>query len=293
MSDARVLRIRHVRRNVAELERSIAFYCDALGGVLIEQARHKDGRMARLRLGEQELVLFAPDAPGLPYPRQRSASDPWFQHLAIVVADVSWAYAHVCRHAFEAISEDGPQTLSPNTGLVTAFKFRDPDGHPLELIHFPAGVGDARWQQRKGLFLGIDHSALVVTDMQRSLAFYERLGFRVTARSHNRGPEQARLDGIADVDVDVVSLAPALPEPPRLELLGYRVHGKQAIDRAPNDIAADCTVMQVSDVGDGGGGLLKDPDGHWLAMDSRFRGNDGHGVTCSNSPPLRARDAPR
>jgi catechol 2,3-dioxygenase-like lactoylglutathione lyase family enzyme len=33
MSDARVLRIRHVRRNVAELERSIAFYCDALGGV--------------------------------------------------------------------------------------------------------------------------------------------------------------------------------------------------------------------------------------------------------------------
>lgn len=267
MSDARVLRIRHVRRNVMQLERSVTFYCDALGFVLIEQRRHQNGREARLRLGEQELVLMTPDAPGLPYPQQRSASDPWFQHLAIVVADMPWAYAHLCRHAFEAISEDGPQTLPPNTGSVTAFKFRDPDGHPLELIHFPADVGDARWRQRKGLFLGIDHSALAVTDMQRSLAFYQRLGFGVTARSHNHGPEQARLDGVADADVDVVGLSPALAEPPRLELLGYRMHEKQqAIDMAPNDIAADCTVMEVSDVGEVSGGLLKDPDGHWLAL---------------------------
>ena len=124
------------------------------------------------------------------------------------------------------ISEGGPQHLPANTGGVTAFKFRDPDGHPLELIAFPPGVGDPRWQRRPDarLTLGIDHFALVVSDVERSIAFYSaQLGFRVVSRTVNRGEEQNRLDGLAGVEVDVIALAPGSgAQTPHLELLGYR-----------------------------------------------------------------------
>jgi hypothetical protein len=46
---------------------------------------------------------------------------------------------------------------------IEAFCFRDPDQHNLEVIHFPSGKRDARWQARNDkLFLGIDHTAIAV-----------------------------------------------------------------------------------------------------------------------------------
>jgi catechol 2,3-dioxygenase-like lactoylglutathione lyase family enzyme len=268
MNVGRALRVKHVCRNVSDLTRAVDFYLDALHFVLLEEKRWNDmasgARIARLRLGEQELELMAFDSHGFPYPSRHSASDVWFQHLAIVVADMPLAYAQLCRHAFEPISQGGPQVLPPNTGSVSAFKFRDPDGHPLELIHFPAGVGDTRWQHANGLFLGIDHTALVVAEMQQSLAFYESLGFRVTSRSHNRGPEQERLDAIADVDVEVVGLAPLMDQPPRLELLCYRRQPGETIDMAPDDVASDRTVIEVEN----GVAWMKDPTGHRLVLQS-------------------------
>lgn len=35
--------------------------------------------------------------------------------------------------------------LPESSGGVTAFKFRDPDGHPLELLAFPDGKVPSRW----------------------------------------------------------------------------------------------------------------------------------------------------
>lgn len=272
MNAGRALRIKQVSRNVADLAQAINFYRDALHFVLLEETRHdhpgSGSRVARMRLGDQELCLVAFDSHGFPYPSRHSAADPWFQHLAIVVADMPTAYAQLCRYPFEPISEDGPQTLPPNTGSVTAFKFRDPHGHPLELIHFPNGTGDARWQREGGLFLGIDHTAMVVTDLPPSLAFYEQLGFRVVSRSHNQGIEQQRLDGIADADVDVVGLAAALDEPPRLELLCYRTHAAGAVSMAPDDMAADRTVIETEA---GETALVQDPSGHRLVLQPRRR----------------------
>lgn len=270
MSPGRARRVKYVSRNVADLPRALDFYRDALHFTLLEKTRrgHRATacRVARLQLGEQELRLVAFDSHGFPYPSRHSAADTWFQHLAIVVADMPAAYAQLCRHAFEPISQGGPQTLPPASGAVTAYKFRDPDGHPLELIHFPAGAGDARWQHRDGLFLGIDHTALVAADLPQSLAFYQQLGFRVISHSRQRGPEQERLDGIADVDVEVVGLAAALDEPPRLELLCYRAHAHEGTAMAPDDVAADRTVIEVED---GSSALVKDPTGHRLVLRRR------------------------
>ena len=70
---------------------------------------------------------------------------------------------------------------------MIAYKFRDPDGHPLELSQFP----DGRWTRRPtspGPFRGIDHTAVAVADLELSLAFYSgTLGFELTARGVNTG----------------------------------------------------------------------------------------------------------
>jgi catechol 2,3-dioxygenase-like lactoylglutathione lyase family enzyme len=161
------------------------------------------------------------------------------------------AYANLCRYPFDAITMHGPQRLPPNTGSVTAFKFRDPDGHPLELIHFPAGVGDAGWQKKRGDFLGIDHSAISVADVPRSIDFYTRLlGMSVGLRSVNSGMEQERLDGVRGAVVDVVALQPPDGGPPHVELLGYRCPVARRVRRRTrsNDVIADRLVFKVDDL---------------------------------------------
>jgi catechol 2,3-dioxygenase-like lactoylglutathione lyase family enzyme len=259
----RVLRLARVSRNVGDLARMVAFHCDALGFELLEERRTDvpawgellglpgaRARMARLRLGAQELELVAFDPPGRPYPEDSHAADLCFQHIAIVVADMATAYAQLCRHPFRPISEGGPQRLPPNTGGVTAFKFRDPEGHPLELIHFPAGVGAPCWRTASGLFRGIDHSAIAVADADAAAAFHACMGWRVAGRSRNRGVEQQHLDGLAGADVDVIGLEPVQGGPPHLELLGYRVpQGRRLQPAAANDdLVADRLVLAVEDL---------------------------------------------
>lgn len=295
-----VRRLRRVGRNVSDLTRMIAFYRDALDFVLIEHGRVDApgwarvlglpgvrAHAARLRLGAQELELVAFDPPGRPYPAHGNAADLWFQHLAIVVADMPAAYAQLRRHAFEPISQGGPQTLPPNTGAVTAFKFRDPEGHPLELIHFPVGVGASCWQSAPGLFRGIDHSAIAVADVAASIAFYEAMGWHLASRSRNRGPAQDRLDGLHQADVDVVGIEPAQGGPPHLELLGYRVPCGTRLQppAANNDLVADRLVLEADElpallarlpgvasqspvvrVGGEAAVLLHDPSGHRLLL---------------------------
>src|SRR5207249_11847147 len=85
---------------------------------------------------------------------------------------------------------------NPNAGGIRAFYFRDPDDHPLEILQFPAGKGDPKWQRAEGrLFLGIDHTAIVVASTDASLRFYrDLLGLRIAGTSLNYGPEQERLN---------------------------------------------------------------------------------------------------
>lgn len=291
----RVLRLARVSRNAGDLARVVAFYCEALDFTVAGQARVDAqawgelmgvpcarSELVRLRLGAQELELVTFDPPGRPYPAQASAADPCFQHLAIVVADMPSAYAQLCRHTFMPISNGGPQTLPSNTGGVSAFKLRDPEGHPLELIHFPDGVGAPGWQRAPGLFLGIDHSAIAVADAMASAAFYGTMGWRTAGRTRNRGPAQDRLDGLRDVDVDVVSLEPARGGPAHLELLGYRAPRGHRLQppAAGNDQVADRLVFDVDDLHtllamcpDGTGSPVVDLNGHAMAM---LKDPDGH-----------------
>jgi catechol 2,3-dioxygenase-like lactoylglutathione lyase family enzyme len=201
-----------------------------------------------LQLGEQEIELSVVHPPGRPYPRQVSGRSTLFQHFAIVVSDMGRAYERLSAHGdWTAISTDGPQLLPASSGGVTAYKFRDPEGHPLELIGFPSGATPARWQKSSAAeCLGIDHSAISVAATERSVAFYARFGLKRTGGSLNIGPEQSKLDDIVRASVEVTALAPPIFSTPHVELLCYRggFDDETAFPNT-NDVAATRLVMKL------------------------------------------------
>src|SRR6185437_1046002 len=207
-----------------------------------------------LRLGEQRVDLDSFDVQGRPYPIESTAADLCFQHFAIVTDDASAAWKHVAAIGGRPISADGPVQLPPSTGVAAAVKFRDPEGHPLELLEFPPPGAD-RWPGT-GL-LGIDHCAISVSDIDASCRFYEALGLSVRGRTLNQGPTQIALDGLPSVEVDVVPMLPPRATP-HIELLGYRhPSGRSAGQMEANDIAATRIVWAADR-----DRLLRDPDGH-------------------------------
>lgn len=280
-------------RTVADLAVTEAFYRDGLAFQRIAPPEPVPTAQAealglvdrraiqlRMRLGAQTVTFLAVDPPGAPYPPDPAATDPFFQHLAIPVRAMDAAMVQLARVNPKPISRGGPQVLPPSSGAVTAYKFRDPDGHPLELIFFPEGSAAERWRDAPGLFLGIDHSAITVTDLDAAMAFLTGpLGLTLAQRGLNQGPEQARLDGLHEPQVEVIALEP--PEPaPHVELLHYHVPVLRpqlrfgTADRAATRFvfsAADpaCLLRRLRDAGlaprasaDGTALYCAGPDGH-------------------------------
>ena len=255
-------RIEGIALIVADLEAAIGFYSEGLGFALERRSDGGAEASATLSLGGVTLRLDQSVSPGRPYPAKRSANDPWFQHFAIRVADMDAAYARLSAESFTPISTSGPQQLPASSGSVVAFKFRDPDGHPLELSHYP---GEPPSHDGSSPFLAIDHSAIAVSDVEASIAFYrDRLGFRVAEQLVNQGPTQWRLDGLDGAVVDIVVLKPPAAGP-HLELLYYRTPSQAAPLEGivPNDIAATRLLVSAAD---GGRDVLTDPDGHLVEL---------------------------
>ena len=180
-------------------------------------------RVVRLQLGNEFISLTQFLAPrGRPIPVDSKSNDGWFQHIAIVVSDMEEAYAHLRKHNVEHAST-GPQTLpdwNPNAGGIKAFYFKDPEGHVLEIIWFPDGKGNPKWQGQTDLFLGIDHTAIAVSDTDEALKFYrDFLGMTVAGASENYGPEQERLNNVFGARLRITGLK--AESGPGIELLEY------------------------------------------------------------------------
>lgn len=217
------------------------------------------GMRYTMRLGRTRLDLDRYDLAGRPYPVDAAAASSCFQHLALVTDDVSAAWTRASAAGATSISRDGPVALPESAGGVTAVKFRDPDGHPLELIRFPDMAGKG-WEGRG--ILGIDHSAVVVSDVDASVTFYAARGLARKDPTLNHGPTQVALDGLDDVQADVVPLAPHCAMP-HVELLHYRRPAGAACGPvAVNDVAATRFVWSGVEPA-----LLRDPDGHLHEID--------------------------
>ncbi len=260
--------IRGFTLTVSDLDRSVAFYQQALGFSKVSETVVSDRdldtltgvfgtrvRSARLQLGQEYVELEQYVTPkGAPIPVDSRSNDLWFQHFAVVVSDMDKAYAHVAGFGVPSISS-APQTIPASNQAaagIKAYKFRDPDGHPLELLYFPPDKGRARWQDKSRLFLGIDHSAIAVSDTERSSGFWRDLvGLKVAGGSLNTGMTQEQLDNAFGAVVRITGLRPQVEESPGLEFLQYLTPSggrPTPLDQRPNDLAATRTVVAVDDL---------------------------------------------
>ena len=281
----RGVRILRVSRVVADLDLAERFYCEGLGFSRVGAGPGEPGlaellgvpgatiQQVVLCLGSEEVALVRFDFPGPAYPADSRSNDGWFQHLAIVAGDLDEAFRRVSTQAPQPISTDGPVVLPPRNGGVSAFKFRDPDGHPLELIHFPPGTGRTKWQRPGAGAFGIDHSAIAAADSTRSIRFYRRLGFRVSERSWNYGTAQERLDGLPGAQAHVTGLRFPDSDGPGLEVLAYVPPGRVAPDAPANAAVTDWVTLLCPNLRRGvrleGGSLaalVRDPDGHRIVL---------------------------
>lgn len=244
--------------NVKNLSAAVGFYQNVLGFSLLRQ----DESHAELALGDERLTLKTASNTCLhPLPRDGRSNDRWFQHLAIVVSDMR-AAAQRLRIASVPRISDGPQTLpswNRNAAGIEAVYFRDPEGRPLELIAYPPGKGDARWQRKTSLFLGIDHSAIAVSSTAKTKGFLERsFGLRERGHSFNFGEEQERLSGVPGATVRITSFGGA--SGPGIELLEYvRPKGRPMPAKVCED---DLLLPRIVLSGEGRARERRDRDGH-------------------------------
>ena len=256
-----------VGMTVSDLDRAVDFYSRILGftktaevelaGQPREQLEGVFGlrmRVATLRLGDESLVLTEYLTPrGRPIAQDARANDRAFQHVAVIVRDMPRAYAWLRDNRVQHAST-GPQRLpdwNPAAAGIEAFYFRDPDGHFLEILAFPPDKGAAKWH-RPGddLFLGIDHTAIVVADTDASLRFYhDLLGMQIVGRSENSGTEQEHLNNVQGARLRITTLRAG--SGPGIELLQYLApRDGRALprDQHANDLAHWQTSMVASDV---------------------------------------------
>ena len=222
---------------VSDMDRAVDFYSRVLTFETVSDTEvagddyeHLNGvfglrmRVVRMRLGEESIELTEYLAPqGRPIPLDSHSNDAWFQHIAIIVSDMDKAYRLLRQNKVQHASS-GPQRLpdwNKNAGGIWAFYFKDPDGHPVEVLQFPADKGPEKWHRPTDrLFLGIDHTAIVVSDTDTSLKFYrDLLGMRVAGESENFGTEQEHLNNVFGARLRITALRSA--GGPGIELLEY------------------------------------------------------------------------
>jgi len=251
---------------VSDMDRSVAFY-SALTfekasdiEVLGERYEHLEGvfgarmRIVRMQLGKEHIDLIQYLAPpGRPIPVDSRSNDLWFQHIAIVVRDMDQAFARLRDLKVQFVST-APQTLPPSIPAaagVKAFYFRDPDQHNLEVIYFPPGKGDPRWQEKTDkLFLGIDHTAIGISNTDASLKFYrDLLGMRKAGESENFGTEQEHLNQVSGAHLRITGMrASSGPGVEFLEYLTPRDGRLRPADVHANDIVHWQTIITTDDV---------------------------------------------
>ena len=301
-----------VGMTVSDMDRALDFYSRVLSFEKVtdvevwgDEYEHLEGlfglrmRVVRMRLGNESIELTQYLAPsGRPVPADSRSNDRWFQHMAIIVSDMDRAY-QVLRQNKVQHASTGPQLLpswNKNAGGISAFYFKDPDGHSLEILHFPPDKGDRRWHiATDKLFLGIDHTAIVVGDTEASLRFYrDLLGLRIVGTSENYGTEQEHLNNVFGARLRITSLragkapgvelleylAPSdgrpIPKDERADDLshwqtemvtedasaaGERIRG----DKVPL-VSSGITALPAGKLGFQKGLLVRDPDGHVVEL---------------------------
>ena len=270
-----IVRAAYVELRVTDLERSAAFYADALGMLVTE----RDGDAIYLRGWEERqhhsIVLRQGPAPaaGAVGFRVRAEDD-----LDALAAELS--------------SRGCVVRWSPNRiGLGRVLQAWDPFGFPLEFVHAlePRESQLQRFDLHRGApILRLDHFNLHSPDVEATFGFWRELGFRCTEYIATDGDDDRLTGAWLTRKPTVHDLALTAGRGPRLHHIGVWVGEPAGVLRACDQLAASGRVGAI-ERGPGRHGVsnaffvyLRDPDGHRIELYScdYYTGDPDH-------PPLR------
>ena len=206
--------LHHVSIGVKDLERSLPFYQEVLGfKKMLYNITWKDsamgqviGRAVKMRSvllendvggGAVKLVQLFADYEGhighkaRPIPPDRGWGDAGHLEVAVEASDIERTYSELKGKNVEFLLS--PQHwYIPGTLEGRYFYLKDPDGVLVEVID---GSRKEEFAEYGGVY-GLNHTAIGVTDMERSLAFYrDILGFEVLIDYKGTWPGEAVIVG--------------------------------------------------------------------------------------------------
>lgn len=237
--------------NVSNLDKSLATYT-ALGFEL----DRRDGGFAALRWNDRR--LFLSQEAGLP-----PSAGPSRGNVRIIVPDVDRVWSVARRLGLAVEREIGDRYYG-----LRDFTVLDPDGFGLRFASILPARGDA--DERRFRVDGIDHVAMRVRDVARSVAWYrDVLGLE-------RRYESAWGDFPAVVGAATTSLA-LFPSPPpepgrspdtpdvSIRHIAFRVD-RRTFDKARGSLAEHGITPRFDDHGAAHSLYFDDPDGHQLEI---------------------------
>lgn len=130
LNTAIIMRLLHTMLRVGDLQRSIAFYTDILGMILLRKKEYPEGKFTLAFLGYGDEKNHT--ALELTHNWDTSEYDigSGFGHLAIEVDDVYKAAEKIRAAGGRIIREPGPM----NAGSTLLAFVADPDGYEIELL---------------------------------------------------------------------------------------------------------------------------------------------------------------
>ena len=129
-------RILYTMLRVGDLDRSVAFYADALGMREMRRETFPDGRFTLVFMGYGE----SPSAPTVEltwnWDETSYLHGTGYGHIALEVQDIYAACERLTNMGVEVTRAAGPMTFAPTeTGEKEVIAFlKDPDGYTIELI---------------------------------------------------------------------------------------------------------------------------------------------------------------
>lgn len=237
----------HLGIAVSDIERTIAYYKDRLGFLLVYRKVVVDAMGSALeavflQLGNLVLELYRPASSGQNAVRMKPGA---WDHFAIDAPDFDACVSKAVNLGMEydASTPDGAVYYDAiGRKGVLGVNFTGPDNEVIELCHncsvdYGAGQGLQGWS----------HLALKVMDLRRTIPFYERLGFTVCddgCLETQQGTMKIVFMELGDFRLEIIEVCESMR--PQLRERGQGVIGHLALE--VSDVSEALCLCRQADI---------------------------------------------
>lgn len=214
--------------------------------------------ISEVHIGDQSFICAEAQYfdTSIQYPKPNSLD---FQHLAIIVRDIENVFEKLKKQNVKIVSSS-PQTIplkNTTAGGITVLYLYDGNGFSLALVEYPIDKGKTKWHNNLNLIKGIDHSAIVVSSLSKSTAWYTEHGYHIDVEDQRYGVEQDNLTGVPESRVSLVGFEGS--ESYGTEIIEYTSPKSQNIKDGVRQ-----QMLIISNHQSNITGLHKDPSGHYV-----------------------------